>query len=360
MPRLLQPLPAGPLDVIGDVHGELEALLRLLHRLGVDPERSTASRPVIFVGDLIDRGPDSVGVVELVRRLAEAGIAWCVAGNHELNVLAEDRKEGNGWYWGDPSDHAQVAGQRVPYGSRLATPQEHASIRDFLAELPLALERPDLRVVHACWDATLAARLPIEGDIATLSRAWSQEISADLDARLVGLQARAERAAFAELKDQSVVPSRLLPAVAEEDTALQARNPIKLLTSGAEVPATKLPLDFTGGKWRMAERDLWWERGADRPTIVGHYWRRRGAAIAGKPDPWGGVPTFGWSGGVFCVDYSVGRRYEERALRGRSDGFDGALAAVRWPERTVVFDDRADPIATTGFAFSPADALTLR
>ena len=352
MPRLIQPLPDGPLDVIGDVHGELDALLRLLHRLGVDPERRTASRPVIFVGDLIDRGPDSVGVVELVRGLVEAGIAQCVVGNHELNVLAEDPKEGNGWYWGDASDHAQVAGQRLVYGSRLATKDERASIRAFLAELPLALERPDLRVVHACWDATLAARLPAEGDIAALSKAWSDEIRIDLDARGIVARAQVERAAFAELKDQKVEPPGLLSAVVEEETAFQARNPIKLLTSGAEIPATKVPVGFTGGKWRMVERDLWWERGVDRPTIVGHYWRRRGAAIAGKPDPWATVPAFGWCGGVYCVDYSVGRRYEERALRGRIDGFDGALAAVRWPERTVVFDDRSEPVATTGFALT--------
>ncbi|MBM4381406.1 MAG: metallophosphoesterase, partial [Deltaproteobacteria bacterium] len=94
MPRLFQLLPGGPLDIIGDVHGEAEALLRLLARLGVDVGRRRAARPLVFVGDLVDRGPDSVTVVEVVSRLQEAGLAHCVAGNHELNALAGESKEG--------------------------------------------------------------------------------------------------------------------------------------------------------------------------------------------------------------------------------------------------------------------------
>ena len=67
--KLIQQLPAGPLDIIGDVHGELAALERLLARLGADPARGHVERPLVFVGDLIDRGPDSPGVVALVRSL---------------------------------------------------------------------------------------------------------------------------------------------------------------------------------------------------------------------------------------------------------------------------------------------------
>jgi len=49
---------------------------------------------------------------------------------------------------------------------------------------------------------------------------------------------------------------------------------------------------------------------------------------------------------VFCVDYSVGRRFLER-FRGRRRDFDGGLAALRFPERALVFDDRAAPVPTT-------------
>lgn len=67
MAKLIQTLPDGPLDIIGDVHGEADALRSLLARLGCDPVKKTAQRPLVFVGDLVDRGPDSVAVVALVK-----------------------------------------------------------------------------------------------------------------------------------------------------------------------------------------------------------------------------------------------------------------------------------------------------
>lgn len=357
MPRLIQTLPPGPLAVIGDVHGELEALLALLHRLGVDPDRLRAARPLVFVGDLVDRGPDSVGVIEVVARLTEAGLAHTVLGNHELNLLQGERKEGNGWYWGNAEDHAQLGGAPVRFQSRLATATDRERVRALLLNLPLVLEREDLRVVHACWNAAAAARLPEVGDHDTLSDAFAAEIEADLVSRGIRDRAAEERAAFAELRDLGVHPDRHLPAVAEEDAAHQVRNPIKLLTSGAEAEVTPGDHFFVGGKWRFVARDRWWRWPVDRPTVVGHYWRRRGGP--GKMDVWDDVPPFAWAfgsmssggappcagGGVFCVDYSAGRRYAERA-RGRHRDFDGGLAAMVWPERVLVFDDREEPVRT--------------
>ncbi|MFD7703790.1 polynucleotide kinase-phosphatase [Streptomyces caelestis] len=73
----------GPFDIIGDVHGcstELEALLGKLGYVdGVHPEGRTA----VFVGDLVDRGPDSPGVLRRVMAMVKAGDALCVPGNHE-------------------------------------------------------------------------------------------------------------------------------------------------------------------------------------------------------------------------------------------------------------------------------------
>ncbi|MYR57130.1 polynucleotide kinase-phosphatase, partial [Streptomyces sp. SID625] len=73
----------GPFDIIGDVHGcatELEALLgRLGYTDGVHPEGRTA----VFVGDLVDRGPDSPAVLRRVMGMVKSGTALCVPGNHE-------------------------------------------------------------------------------------------------------------------------------------------------------------------------------------------------------------------------------------------------------------------------------------
>ncbi|MGW0479736.1 polynucleotide kinase-phosphatase [Nonomuraea sp. NPDC003214] len=77
----------GPFDIIGDVHGcraELEALLAELGWQGLThPEGRTA----VFVGDLVDRGPDTPGVLRLVMSMVAAGTAICVAGNHEQKLV---------------------------------------------------------------------------------------------------------------------------------------------------------------------------------------------------------------------------------------------------------------------------------
>jgi protein phosphatase len=73
----------GPFDIVGDVHGcsaELESLLaKLGYADGVHPEGRTA----VFVGDLVDRGPDSPGVLRRVMSMVKSGNALCVPGNHE-------------------------------------------------------------------------------------------------------------------------------------------------------------------------------------------------------------------------------------------------------------------------------------
>ncbi|MFF3989383.1 polynucleotide kinase-phosphatase [Streptomyces sp. NPDC001797] len=73
----------GPFDIVGDIHGcasELESLLaKLGYQDGVHPEGRTA----VFVGDLVDRGPDSPGVLRRVMSMVGSGNALCVPGNHE-------------------------------------------------------------------------------------------------------------------------------------------------------------------------------------------------------------------------------------------------------------------------------------
>nr|WP_187366156.1 polynucleotide kinase-phosphatase [Trebonia kvetii] len=87
----------GPFDVIGDVHGCLAELTALLEKLGYTLDRDEAGRPVnaahpegrrvIFLGDLVDRGPDSPGVLRLAMGMVAAGTALAVPGNHEDKLL---------------------------------------------------------------------------------------------------------------------------------------------------------------------------------------------------------------------------------------------------------------------------------
>jgi protein phosphatase len=87
----------GPFDVIGDVHGcrsELEALLR---KLGYLLEHDDSGRPVdashpdrrkvVFLGDVVDRGPDTPGVLRLAMGMVRSGHALAVPGNHENKLV---------------------------------------------------------------------------------------------------------------------------------------------------------------------------------------------------------------------------------------------------------------------------------
>jgi protein phosphatase len=79
----------GPFDIVGDVHGCSSELRSLLTKLGYDLATSThpTGRKLVFLGDLVDRGPDVPGVLDIVMRLVRAGRALCVSGNHEIKLL---------------------------------------------------------------------------------------------------------------------------------------------------------------------------------------------------------------------------------------------------------------------------------
>jgi protein phosphatase len=83
----------GPFDIIGDVHGCYDELVSLLAKLGYDvaEEGSGAAHPegrkAVFLGDLVDRGPNTPGVLRLVMGMVASGSALCVPGNHENKLV---------------------------------------------------------------------------------------------------------------------------------------------------------------------------------------------------------------------------------------------------------------------------------
>ncbi len=74
---------SGPFDIVGDIHGCSSELETLLAKLGYEDGVHPAGRTAVFVGDLVDRGPDSPGVLRRVMGMVRSGNALCVPGNHE-------------------------------------------------------------------------------------------------------------------------------------------------------------------------------------------------------------------------------------------------------------------------------------
>lgn len=339
--KLLAELFEGPIDIVGDVHGEHEALQRLLGKLGYDGAgRHPDGRRLVFVGDLTDRGPDSPAVLEQVAAMVAAGRAQCVAGNHELNLLRDVPKQGNDW-WVRPQAVGRLPAQPIE-------PRAKQRLMAFLASLPVALARADLRVVHACWRAAAIAeisRRDDEGaDVLGLYRSHANAFNerwrgAEMSAAL------AAEGAGVDLADDGQAPP-FMPLHAQRDTEYQVSNPLSVLTSGEEAP-TCTPF-WAGGRWRMVERVKWWERYDDPvPVVVGHYWRRYSdtpSAFADKygPDLFEGIEPHHWMGrrrNVYCVDFSVGGRAEQRYHDAPEHLCQ--LAALRVPEWLVVHDDGA-------------------
>ncbi|WP_424951828.1 metallophosphoesterase [Deinococcus sp.] len=96
--------------VVGDVHGALPSLRTLLQRARLaDFEDNWLGdgSTLVLLGDLMDRGPDGLGVVRLVRRLEEqarqvGGQVVSLLGNHEVMLLAALRFRGRRQFGGDP------------------------------------------------------------------------------------------------------------------------------------------------------------------------------------------------------------------------------------------------------------------
>jgi hypothetical protein len=294
MNSLVQPLFAGSLDIVGDVHGELDALRELLRHLGYNAEGTHAEgRRLVFVGDLTDRGPDSPAVVALVRQLVERGSAQCVLGNHELNILLDHPKHENRWFYGQEF----VDDEDTVIPQELADETQRYEILRFFDRLPIALERGDLRVVHACWDQRMI-------DI----------VRQATDAKLLYEQHHAR------IEDQIAARGDLDPTA--QTLLHQNENPVKLLTSGPEEFCAEPVL--RAGKMRHERRVPWWNAYRDTGCVVGHYAMPETADRDARS--------------VFCVDYGVGKRWTERR-QGTSGGFAWKLAALRIPETTLVFDE---------------------
>ncbi|SEJ38183.1 protein phosphatase [Deinococcus reticulitermitis] len=136
----------GPFDLIGDVHGCLGELRALLLKLGYEVKGDQATPPpgrtAAFLGDLVDRGPDSAGVLRLVMNMVASGAALCVPGNHDekLARALEGKK-------------VQVLHglDATLTGLEAAGPDFGAEVRTFLEGLPshLVLDGGRLVAAHA-------------------------------------------------------------------------------------------------------------------------------------------------------------------------------------------------------------------
>lgn len=199
----------GPFDIIGDVHGCFDELLTLIgqlgHTLARDGERWTASHPegrrLVFVGDLVDRGPRSADVLELVMDLTQGQQALCVNGNHEARLLRYLRGQGSKMTHGLAETVQSLEGRDPAFLNRVA------EFCDGLLS-HYVLDRGALVVAHAGLKAELQGRT----SGAVRSFALYGETTGEVDE--YGLPVRANWAA--DYRGQAMVVHGHVPVVEAE------------------------------------------------------------------------------------------------------------------------------------------------
>jgi diadenosine tetraphosphatase ApaH/serine/threonine PP2A family protein phosphatase len=317
------------IDIIGDIHGQCDKLEALLRALGYRRRAGAwrhAERRAVFVGDFIDRGPAQRRSVDTARRMVDAGSALAVLGNHEFNAIAwhtpDEARPGEylrphfSSKWGERN--------RRQHAAFLAEvehePALHTEIIDWFLTLPLWLELPGVRVVHACWH-------PFYIEWLTPLLHQGRYLTRDL-----------------------MVPATAEPDEKEKDDGTPSIfKAVECLTKGIEIPlpAGHSFLDKDGIE-RTRVRVRWWDEAAatyrsaamwpdadrdvlpelpipvharvvneDEPILFGHYWLRGTPALLSTQRT--------------CVDYSAGAGGPLVAYR-----FDGEPSLV--PEHLVWVD----------------------
>jgi len=143
------------IDIIGDVHGHASKLEDRLRSLGYTLDAVTGAyrhdqRSAVFVGDLIDRGPEQLRVLQIVKAMVESGSAQMVLGNHEFNAIAygTEHPERPGEFL--RAHNEKNNRQHAAFLAQLTAGQQRHYLEWFMT-LPLWLDLGGVRVVHACW-----------------------------------------------------------------------------------------------------------------------------------------------------------------------------------------------------------------
>lgn len=248
------------LDVIGDIHGNATLLIALLSKLGYEMRDGVYAHPdgrmAAFTGDLVDGGDRNLDTIDIVRGMVTSGSAVAIMGNHDFNIVAFNRPH-------PLRPGAFLRSHSKRHAHQCATTQAeieahptrgHAALT-FLATMPLWLELPGVRLVHAHWD-----------------RASMSVLEPHLD------------------ETNALTSDGFVAAAALKGSVGDARS---LLLSGPEA-ACEPYLDRYGHE-RTMDRVRWWHQDTDtdaRPLFFGHYALKAPLAVHGR---------------AVCVDAGVGK-----------------------------------------------------
>mgnify|MGYP001235101034 CR=1 FL=1 len=151
-------------DIVGDVHGHADKLEGLLRKMGYSPRRRgyrpPLGRQLVFLGDLIDGGPEQVRVLEIARSMMDEDDARAVMGNHEFNAIcyatpdpATGGLECLRPHRGKSEKAMKNRDQHREFLKQVGEDSaQHREWVEWFKRLPPCLDLGGIRVVHGCWD----------------------------------------------------------------------------------------------------------------------------------------------------------------------------------------------------------------
>ncbi len=297
-------------DIIGDIHGQAGKMKALLKKLGYRVKdgayRHPDGRQVLFLGDLIDRGPEQVEVINFVRNMIEAGSGRTIMGNHEWNGLGCGMRDPEGPDYLRPRIEAKMKEHREFLRQVGMDSPLHMGLVDWFKTLPPVLDLGAVRLCHAWWkpesiDMIKAAQdgngkldeAFLIGSYRKRTAPWQaiEDVTKGYEVSLPGGDT---------FLDHNDVPRKEIRVRWWDESATSYRN-AALVPEGerSRIPDLLLPADVKLGA------------ASDVPTFVGHYW------LTGRP----GIqnPT------TAVLDYGAGKT--------------GPLVAYRWDGEPELSDN---------------------
>jgi hypothetical protein len=254
-------------DVIGDIHGHGDHLRRLLDLLGyreVDGVHRHPERRAVFLGDLIDRGPDQLEVLEIVRAMVEAGTAKIVMGNHEFNAIAYATPHPErGWCRRHTPKNFHQHEKFLRAVGWHFTPL-HREWIDWFRTMPLWLDLDGLRIVHACWDQPSIDGLgsPYLTD-ELIQQSEHEPLGAAIERILKGPEIDLEGVTFADKDGHERGRARFRWWDPDATTLAEA----------ADIPHDAKSVDGSQLPHRVIDRSKYPGPTSKTPVLFGHYWR---------------------------------------------------------------------------------------
>lgn len=277
-------------DLIGDIHGEAPSLRALLEKLGYSETslgyQHPDNRKVIFVGDLVDRGLWQRDVIHIVRSMVESGNAQCVMGNHEFNAIAFGTMGVNGKPLREHSDK-NVKQHEAFINAFEDSHGEYLETLNWLKSLPMWIDLPNMRVIHACWDQNeIDFLLERYGDVyltdellQLASTAGTKEYRA-IETLLKGKETALPERAFYHDKEgtrRTVMRTRWWGDIGTYKECYMGPEEAR-----ENIPDLPMPEDALVQYAEDAP-----------PVFIGHYW------LGGEPTP--------LAHNIVCLDYSVAK-----------------------------------------------------